>query len=436
MNNFQTVLVAIFLAFFVFGVLIFAGVINIGNKEARVAAGKVKIWGTLPNDGINDVIKAITDNNSSLDVSYSRKDKITYQNELIESFANGNGPDLFIITTDMIQKNLNFIYKIPYQNYSERGFRDSFIDGASVYLDKDGVIGFPLVVDPIVMYYNKDILSNEGIVNPPKTWDELFELNKKITQREDGGTINQSLIALGQYDNINNIKDILATLLIQNGNNIVERNESGYQSVFGSNPSSLEFSPAETVLKFFIEFSNPSSYSYSWNKSLPNSFDYFTGARLALYLGRASEIFNIETVNPNLSFDVAQVPQIKDTKSKRTYGDVYAIVINKNSNNLTSAFQVASDLSYGDNARNLSVALSLPPASRALLSEKPDNPYLLTFFNSALISRSWPDPDDNQTDVILSDLLDNILSNKLSIFQSINKVDGSLNIINKKNNPN
>jgi ABC-type glycerol-3-phosphate transport system substrate-binding protein len=40
----------------------------------------------------------------------------------------------------------------------------------------------PLFVDPIVLYYNKDILSNEGIVNPPRTWDELFLLNSVLTK--------------------------------------------------------------------------------------------------------------------------------------------------------------------------------------------------------------------------------------------------------------
>lgn len=432
MNNFQTILVAIFLAFFVFAVLIFSGLIDIGKKSSTDLTGKVSIWGTFPSSGVNDVLDTITNTNEGLDLKYARKDESTYQEELIEAFANGKGPDLFIIPTNMIQRNLNFIYKMPYSNYSERNFRDSFIDGADIYMDSEGIIGYPLVVDPLVLYYNKDILSNEGIVNPPKTWDELFTLNNSLTKKENNGTINQSMIALGQYENISNAKDILATLLIQNNNYIVVNNDLKYVSVLASNPSNQSISPAETILKFFMEFSNPSNATYSWNRSLPTSSDMFTSGKLAFYLGRASELFNIETINPNLSFDVAQIPQVKNTNTKRTYGEIYAIVVNKNSSNLTTAFKIAGELSSGESAKNLSILLSLPPASRSLLSLKPSDPYLSTFFNEALISRAWPDPDDEKSSTIFGELMDNILSNKLSVYQAINKADSQLDLLNKK----
>jgi len=432
MNNFQTILVAIFLAFFVFAVLIFSGLIKIGKDTNTSITGKVVIWGTLPKDGVGSVVDTISGSNGDLALSYIKKDASTYEDELVEAFANGNGPDLFIITPEMIQRNSNFMYKIPYTSFKERDFRNLFVDGASIYLDNDGVVAYPLVVDPIVLYYNKDILYNEGIVNPPSTWDELFSLNNSLTKKENNGTIRESMIALGQYYNINNAKDILATLLIQNNNSIVERNDSGYISTLGSNPNGLEFSPAETVLKFFVEFSNPSNTAYSWNRSLPNSFDMFTGGKLAFYLGRASELFNIETVNPNLSFDVTQIPQIKNSTSKRTFGDIYAIAVNKSSQNIASAFQIAGSLSTGENAKNLSIALSLPPSLKSLLTDKPDDPYLSTFFDSSLISRSWLDPNGVKSSLVFGELLDNILSNKLSLKEAIDKADGQLNLLNKQ----
>jgi ABC-type glycerol-3-phosphate transport system substrate-binding protein len=180
MNNFQTILVAVFLAFFVFAVLIFSGAINIpgGGKDEGIT-GKIVIWGTFPNSVMTDSIDSFGSENKNLNLVYFKKEVSTYQQDLIEAFANGKGPDLFIITPDMIQRNSNFIYKIPYASYPKKTFTDSFIDGANIYLDNDGIMGFPLVVDPIVLYYNKDILTNEGIVNPPKTWDELFIRIKK-----------------------------------------------------------------------------------------------------------------------------------------------------------------------------------------------------------------------------------------------------------------
>ena len=436
MSNFQTILVAIFLAFFVFAVLIFSGVIKIGGGSSSTIQGKVIIWGVFPNSTVTNAIDGVEKENKDLTVTYVQKNPTTYQQDLIEAFANGKGPDLFVIAPDMIVKNDNFIYKIPFTSYPEKAFRDTFIDGADIYLHKDGIIGLPLVVDPMVLYYNKDILSNEGIVVPPKTWDELFTLNPTLTKRDNAGTISQSMIALGQYGNINNAKDILATLLIENGNPIVQKGGDAttmiYVPALNGNPANLSTTPMEAVIKFFTEFSNPSNTAYSWNRSLPSSLDMFTSGKLAFYLGRASELFNIEAINPNLSFDVTGIPQIKSAVNKRTFGEISAVTINKKSTNLLAALSVASMLSQGDNANNLSISLSLPPVSRALLVNKPADPYLFTFFNSALISRSWVDPDKIKSDAIFKDLIENILSNNLSVNEAISKAQGQLELLFKK----
>lgn len=432
MNNFQTILVAVFVAFFVFAVLIFSGFIKVGDKKTGIITGKVVVWGTFPDSYVKNTIDKIVSDNKNVSVSYKKKNIETYQQDLIEAFAEGKGPDLFIITPDMIVRNNNFIYKIPYASYPSKVFTDSFIDGANIYLDSEGIVGMPLLVDPMVLYYNKDILSNEGIVSPPTTWDELFNLNSILTQKQNDGTINRSMIALGQYDNVTNAKDILATLLIQNDNPMTKKDTTGYVSTLNDNPLNYEISPIEAVLKFYIEFSNPSNTAYSWNRSFSSSFDMFTGGKLAFYIGRASELFSIQTVNPNLSFDVTKIPQIKNAKNKKTYGEIYAVVVNKKSSNVTGAFQVASELSKSDNAKTLSVQASLPPASRSLLAEKPENPYLFSFFDSAIVSRSWLDPDKIKSDLVFKELIDNILSNRLSLGQAVNKAQGQLDLLFKK----
>jgi ABC-type glycerol-3-phosphate transport system substrate-binding protein len=428
MNNFNTILIAVFLAFFVLGVLIFSGAIKIPDRSNK-PQGKVVLWGTFPGSAFNTVLESINSNNLSL--SYVEKDKATYQQDLIEAFANGSGPDIYIITPDLLRDNANFLYKIPYASYQQKVFTDSFIDGANIYLDKDGILGLPLVVDPIVLYYNKDTITNEGIVSPPLVWSELFKLNSSLTRKENNGTINQSMIALGQYNNINNVKDILATLLIQNNNPIIERGaDSNYKVLLNMSNLESSGSTTESIMKFFLEFSNPSITSYSWNRSLPNSLDMFISGKLAFYIGRASELFDIQSMNPNLSFDVAQIPQVEGYTAKRTYGEIYAIVFNKKSLNISSSLGVAQMLSTGEYASNLSASLSLPPASKALLSVKPEtNSYLYTFFNSALISKSWLDPNKTKSGSIFKEMVENILSNNLSINSSIDKAQGQLELL-------
>lgn len=427
MNNFKTILAAVFIAFFVFGVLVFAGIINIGGNSSNTSGltGKVIVWGTF--DATPDFLntfQGITDTNKDLTIQYIKKPKATYQQSLIEAFAAGNGPDLFIISPDMIVKNKNFIYTIPYSSYPEKTFRDAFIDGADVYLNADGVVAFPVVVDPIVMYYNKDLLSNEGLSQPPTTWDELVSLAPALTKKQNDGTILQSMIGLGRFDNVTNAKDILATLLLQNNNPIIQKTTAGYVPVLNSDTTLS----AEHVMDFFTRFSDPSDPAYSWNRSLGASVNMFTGGHLAFYLGHASELFTIQSVNPNLSFDVAAIPQTQNA-AKRTYADIYAVAVNKKSANASVAFSVAGLLSSGDTEKSFAAALSLPPASRSLLATKPTDPYLFTFFNQAVISRSWPDPDTNQTDAIFNELVENILSSKMTTSDALGKAQNQLQLL-------
>jgi ABC-type glycerol-3-phosphate transport system substrate-binding protein len=437
MNNFQTILVAIFLAFFVFGVLVFSGMINIGvNKKGKDAiSGKIVVWGILPFNQTSDLLDRLSGSGSQFTIKYAQQDEKTYQSNLIEAFAKDQGPDLFILNPDMILRNSGFIYTVPYASYPEKTFRTTYIDGSDFLLNKDGVMGYPLLVDPLVLYFNKNILANEGILYPPATWDELFTLSSKLIKKRSDGSVTQSMIALGEYDNVNHSKDILSMLLLQNKNPIVSRNDTGYVlNLRDMAPNKTV--PIEQVLNFFLDFSNPSKDSYTWNRAMNNSFDMFIKGNLAFYVGYASELFKIQSVNPNLSFDVAMIPQLKNTDTKSTYGQISSVVISKKSKNLNSAFGVAALMSEPDFLKDLAISVSLPTADRSLLNVKPQDPYLLTFFNSAIIAKSWLDPDKEKSDEIFRELIENSLSNKLSIIDAIGKASNQLDLIVRSYNTN
>jgi ABC-type glycerol-3-phosphate transport system substrate-binding protein len=432
MNNFQTVLISIFLALFVFAVLIFSGILKIGDKRnnANILKGRVIVWGTLSATDFYKIFEKATGENRDLSIRYIRKSPIDYQQSLIEAFAIDQGPDLFFITPEMIYRNRSFFYKIPYQSYPEKIYRDSFIDGAEIFLDSDGIIAFPLVVDPMVMYFNKNILTNEGLSLPPVFWEDLVFLNDKLTQKGNAGQILTSMIGLGRYDNVSNAKEILATLLLQSNNQIVKKEGEKYisdlsQNVLGSSKSSLE-----KIIDSLIQFSSPNSAVYSWNKSLPNSFDLFVSGKLAFYLGKASELFKIQEANPNLSFDVSQILQTKNA-NKRTFGDIYALAVNKKSKNSTLAFGVVGLLTKEEIAQDFSKILSLPSAFKTLLSKSVESSYLYTFNNSAIFTRSWVDPNPQQTNLIFNELFENVLSNKLEVPAAVYKSHGQLNQILK-----
>lgn len=434
MSNFQTILVAIFLAAFVFGVLIFSGALKIGEgkKSSDGITGKIVIWGTLPEKDIASSFSELSNPDGTYTVSYVEKAKESFNQELIEAIAKDQAPDIFILPTDLLLSNYNFAYKIPFSYFPERDFKDLYIDGAQILLSKDGVLGYPLIVDPIVMYYNKNMLSNESILYPPKYWDEVFDLSNRLIKIKDNGSIEKAMIALGQYENINNSKEIISSLLLQTGNKIVEKSDTVPYRVSINDNDPNKPNTFTQIINFFLEFSNPSKESYTWSRSLPNSSEMFIGDKLAFYLGFGSELFRIKSLNPNLSFDITSIPQVKNSDIKATYGNIYTMVLNKKSKNLNSAFGIANIINNDEFLKSLSVQMSLPTAKRSLLAVPQEQSYLSTLFDSTIISRSWLDPDFNKSNDVFRELIQNSLSNKLQVGQAIQKASSQLEMLMNK----
>ena len=87
-------------------------------------------------------------------------------------------------------------------------------------------------------------------------------------------------------------------------------------------------------------------------------------------------------------------------------------------------------MAQAEASKTISIASSLPPVLRSLLAEKPkDNAYLETFFDSAIISRSWLDPNEDKTEIIFRDLIENISSNTLSNKEAINKANSQIDLL-------
>ena len=82
---------------------------------------------------------------------------------------------------DGIVRNQDKIIEIPYDTISGRDFKNTFIEEGEMYLTENGVLGLPFTIDPMVMYWNRDIFQSVGIANPPEFWDELFIKPKDYT---------------------------------------------------------------------------------------------------------------------------------------------------------------------------------------------------------------------------------------------------------------
>ncbi len=419
MKTFQTILLAVFGFFILAGVIVIA-TFGRGGGDGEDVPAEGEVWGTLSSSFVEKVVSDFNlANDSVLTVTYREFPPDTFNQELIEALAAGRGPDAVIFTEDFIASYEDKLYPIPYESFSERLFRDTYIEGAELFLSAGGILGFPIAVDPMVLYWNRSLFNTARIPTPPSYWDELVGLREKLTTTDNSFNVLQSVIALGEYRNVTHAKEIIAMLIMQAGNPIVIRDAQGRADVILAESLNLPEAPAESALRFYTEFANPVKPVYSWNRSLPPSIDMFTRGDLALYLGFGSEVATIQERNPNLNFDVTAVPQIRDSSLATTFGTTYAIGLMKASDNLAGAFRVATILSSADAARLWSNVAGVVPARRDLLTEVPTDKYKTVLYAEAPIARGFLDPDPSLSEGVFADLVETITSGRDPVSRAV-----------------
>ena len=410
----------------VLGVMIFAGLIPIGGGPGgQVVTGNLVMWGFARSSTVSPILTKYNEQNQNITVSYVEKNPAAFDREYIEALANGAGPDLLLLPQDLIWRYKGRLTPIPYASFPAATFRDSFVSMADLYLDPRGILGLPVILDPMVMYYNRNLLDSAGVAKPPEFWDEFLTLAPILTKQTTPGSIDTAGVALGTYSNVTNAKEIISAMILQSGNPVTLL--SGANLIPNLSDAGRI---TEAVLRFYTEFSNPSKEAYSWNRSFSSSRNAFISENLSVYFGFASELFSLRETNPNLNFDVAKLPQSRTAKTEATFGKLSALAISKNTKNPPAALAAVNALSAPAYGVQFAQALSLPPPRRDLLAVIPPSPhYLKTFYRSALISKAWLDPSPEATDLIFKNMIDNIVSGRFTLSQSISEAQKEMSAI-------
>jgi len=422
MSKFQIILLSVFGLFILIAVATFA--FYRGSSSGMI---NVTIWGSLPYEDFNSLLASgVLAQDKNFQVSYVEVPESSLEKEFTEALAEGSGPDLIVLRQDQLWKNKSKLLAIPYASVGEREFTDTFAESGEIYLMSDGIYALPLVSDPLVLYYNRDLLSAGGIAKPLAYWDEIFKETGNLTKRDAAGNIVRSSIALGEFKNIANAKDIISLLLLQAGTPITAFSGGDLQSVLRAN-FGLSVAPAEAALEFYTQFSNPTKSFYSWNRTLPEAQTRFTSGDVAYYLGFASELRTLRSKNPTLNFSVVSAPQSRVSGKSLTVGRLYGISVTRGARDPQAALTAAWRLTSAPSAAALSKLMLLPPARRDLLSEKPTDTVLPIFYNSALQMKGWVDPSPKDTAKIFSDMIESVTSGRARISESVSKAHDELN---------
>jgi ABC-type glycerol-3-phosphate transport system substrate-binding protein len=382
--------------------------------------GAVQIWGVMPGTGMDDMLDSLSEQFESYqDVTYRYVPPAEFDDRLLNALADGVGPDIILMSHEELVDMRRRIVPYDYDVVPQRDIRDLYIEGAQIFALNDGFYALPIAVDPMVMYWNRDLLATQGFLAPPRTWEELLNVQfDELIERDFDRTIRRGVVAMGEYANVRNAFGVMSMLLMQGGTSGVIETDRGYeiklqQSVTGTN------NPLRTAVDFYTRFSQPSNTYYSWNRSLPEDRMAFIGEQLAFYFGYASEARELEQLNPNLNFDIAEVPQGAAASVRRTYGRFYGLALLRTSDNPAGAYAVMAQLNNASVAATIAQNSGLAPVSRQAISAGSNDTYGRIAYQSAAISYGWLNPNALQTKQIFATMASDVNENRRSLDQTV-----------------
>lgn len=361
-------------------------------------------------DVMKPIIQQYQSKNPNVRIRYRKFDDAgDYYRTILNELAEGEGPDIFSVPNYWLKANSKKVSPIDPNLYGADRFEKDFVSVASndaVFADpKDGqvkVFGFPLAVDTLALYYNKDLYEDRVPARgrPAATWedfkDDVFKLTKadnSYERFEVAGT------AIGRSDNIARAMDILYLMMIQYkvkfyNDDLTKAQFSGQTAI---TEAGLSINPASEALKLYTSFGLSSQKNYSWNEYMVES-DSNVKEMEAFARGKVASVFGYSYLYEQIRLEIEQlkqqkvptidlenvriapVPQINDPDKSTTKRDAFANyfleTVSRNSENSKVAWDFLAFATSKDNAAYYNQKTKRPTARRDLIeSQKQDALY-------------------------------------------------------------
>lgn len=421
-NTFQIILLSIFGLAALVGVIIFATHSGGAGGNSDQQPVSFSIWGEWEHSTFNSLLEqsGIADN-EAITISYTSVPAGQLEERLINALARDRGPDVLLTPHTNLLQFSDLLTTISSDFYSQRKFRNNFVEGAEIFTNNSGIVALPIAVDPLVMYWNRDILTEAGVLSPPSYWEEMNRYVDLVTEFDSDDNIATAGISLGSANNVSFVKEILSSLLLQTNNPVVSQVPNGrYEPRLTGNRNSTE-----SAVRLYTQFANPSSNAYTWNNSFTSAEQSFISGNLGIYLAPASHISQIRAANPNLNFDVSVIPQLQ-SGSNRTYGTFYGFSILGQAANKLAILRALEQLTNPAMAAAVTAQTNLAPVHKAALADGVSDAYKQVFYDSAVIARAWLEPRAAVGNQVFSELINNVNSGRYTPAGALSQAQNTL----------
>lgn len=391
------------------------------QRDGGGLSGTLTVWGFEDRIAWSQITDAF-ENQYAVDVSYIQKDAATYEQDLLNALAAGQGPDVFPIHRSWGNKHADKLAPFPVEVVDLPSFRFAFVDVATKDLVRSGAVwALPLYTDTLALFYNSGMFNSAGIPLPPQTWQEFNSVVQELTL-EESGSITRAGAAIGTAPNVEHAADILQALMLQTGTRMV--NSEWSRALFDQRRTVEDdsFSPGEAALSYYTGFADPKTPLYTWNRRLGSSQTAFAQGRAAMYIGYARD--RSAFADADFTVGIAPLPQAGDAEEDPSYttvsyADYWAAAVNKLSRNRAAAWEFARFATSRNALFTLLQAAELPTPRRDLVEVQARDENLAVFARQALSADSWPQPDYQRVASIFEDMIEDVVFGRASAEEAV-----------------
>jgi len=413
-----------------------------GGEPVSLEPVTLDYWGVWHDpDDISQLISDYRAMYPYVTINYRQFRFEEYERELLEAFAEDRGPDIFSIHNTWVNNYIPKATPLPTRIRVARKIvegeirkRETIIteeilpittkDVNTVFPEvvaqdviwpvtvgdttQERIMGLPLYLDTMVLFYNRDLLNNANIPQPPQNWEDFIDQVQALTQKDTDNNILIAGAALGTAGNVTRYFDIVSLLMMQNGTPMV----TGNTVTFDENPRDLGLPapPGAQALDFYTSFAQIDQGVYTWNDDMPNSLDAFIAGQTAFFFGYSYHIPIIESRAPKLNFDISGMPQVFE-QNRTNYANYWVETVSKKSKNPSHAWNLIRFMTTEpEEAKKYTESANRPTALRSVINEQLADPDLDIFADQILTAQSWyRGKDSNAAEEIFKDIINDVL---------------------------
>ena len=397
----------------------FIGLFFIGG-----GGGQEKIKLTILGIDDENAVKGLTEEYRKLrpnaEINYQKFNSANYEKDLVNALAADYKADIIFFHGAWLNKHIDKIIPAPENQFSLTQLRQSFPAVIEQNFVSDGkVYALPLYLDTLAFLYNKDFMDAKSVAIMPSRWEDLQKLVPQLRVINASNQLTKAAAAIGGSEkSVDNGSDLLNLLMLQYDS--LTANKQSKQFDFGRQ--------AVDAFRFYLQFANPLSPYFTWHDAFGNSITKFANREVAVIFNYASVIPEIKKKNPYLNLGVAPMLQLAKADQPINYPDYWGLAVVKQSQSPSWAWDF---IAFATTNKEISQAylknVQRPPALRVLINQNINDPVWGVFAEQALTARSWPQPDRFAIKQIFSNMIELVLTGKLTLQQALDQGRNEIN---------